>query len=85
MFTLFSPPPCSPASLRERLDIFYVQPDPDRGPDDPLWFSSTPLERRILESVLARVLLVRDVYTDRRRPGEDADGGGGVAATASKP
>nr|XP_040057953.1 zinc finger MYM-type protein 2 isoform X3 [Gasterosteus aculeatus aculeatus] len=74
-----------PASLRERLDIFYVQPDPDRGPDDPLWFSSTPLERRILESVLARVLLVRDVYTDRRRPGEDADGGGGVAATASKP
>ncbi|KAL6100383.1 zmym2 [Pungitius sinensis] len=65
-----------PASLRERLDVFYVQPDPDRRPDDPLWFSSTPLERRILESLLARVLLVRDVYTDRRRLEEEGGAGG---------
>ncbi|KAM9710605.1 zinc finger MYM-type protein 2 [Menidia menidia] len=60
-----------PPSLQERLDVFYVQPDPARGPDDPLWFSSTPLQRHILEGLLTRVLLVRDLYTDRPRPGED--------------
>ena len=59
--------------LRERLDVFYVQPDPARGPDDPLWFSSTPLERQLLESLLTRVLLVRDVYTDKQLPEEEDD------------
>ncbi|XP_008279816.1 zinc finger MYM-type protein 2 [Stegastes partitus] len=62
-----------PPSLRERLDIFYVQPDPDCGPDDPLWFSSTPLERRILESLLTRILLVRDIYTDKQQLEEEEE------------
>ncbi|XP_054472012.1 zinc finger MYM-type protein 2 isoform X2 [Anoplopoma fimbria] len=62
-----------PASLRERLDFFYVQPDPACGPDDPLWFSSTPLERQLLESLLTRVLLVRDVYTDKQHPEEERE------------
>ncbi|KAK9537213.1 hypothetical protein VZT92_004848 [Zoarces viviparus] len=63
-----------PALLRERLDVFYVQPDPSCGPDDPLWFSSTPLERQLLQSLLTRVLLVRDVYTEEDE-GEEEDGG----------
>ncbi|KAF3843518.1 hypothetical protein F7725_002367 [Dissostichus mawsoni] len=54
-------PPVVVAGASRRL---YVQPDPSCSPDDPLWFSSTPLERQILESLLTRVLLVRDVYTD---------------------
>ncbi|XP_036965330.1 zinc finger MYM-type protein 2 [Acanthopagrus latus] len=62
-----------PALLRERLDVFYVQPDPACSPDDPLWFSSTPLERRILESLLTRVLLVRDIYTDRQHLEDDGE------------
>nr|XP_033469382.1 zinc finger MYM-type protein 2 isoform X2 [Epinephelus lanceolatus] len=62
-----------PALLRERLDVFYVQPDLARSPDDPLWFSSTPLERQILESLLTRVLLVRDVYTDKQHLEEDEE------------
>ncbi|XP_060944447.1 zinc finger MYM-type protein 2 [Limanda limanda] len=62
-----------PTLLRERLDIFYVQPDPACSPDDPLWFSSTPLERCILESLLTRVLLVRDIYTDKQRLEEEED------------
>lgn len=66
-------PASSPALLRERLDVFYVQPDPACSPDDPLWFSSTPLERRILESLLTRVLLVRDIYTDRQHLEDDGD------------
>lgn len=53
-----------PPSLREHLDVFYVQPDPSRSLDDPLWFSATPLEQRILESLLTRVLLVRDIHTE---------------------
>lgn len=60
-------------SLRERLDVFYVLPDPDCGPDSSVWFSSTALERRILESLLARVLLVRDIYTDKRHLEEDEE------------
>lgn len=60
--------------LQERLDVFYVQPDPACSPEDPLWFSSTPLERRMLESLLTRVLLVRDIYTDKELLQEE-DGG----------
>ncbi|XP_028291580.1 zinc finger MYM-type protein 2 isoform X2 [Gouania willdenowi] len=53
-----------PLLLRQRLDIFYVQPDPSCGVNDPLWFSSAPLQRHVLESLLSRALMVRDVYTD---------------------
>ncbi|KAM4558541.1 zinc finger MYM-type protein 2 isoform 2-T2 [Odontesthes bonariensis] len=62
-----------PPSLRERLDVFYVQPDPASGPGDPLWFSSTPLERQILENLLTRVLLVRDIYTDKQHLEEEEE------------
>ncbi|XP_029386130.1 zinc finger MYM-type protein 2 [Echeneis naucrates] len=62
-----------PTLLQERLDIFYVQPDPACSPDDPLWFSSTPLERQLLESLLTRVLLVRDIYTDKGHLEEDEE------------
>ncbi|XP_034417093.1 zinc finger MYM-type protein 2 [Cyclopterus lumpus] len=67
-----------PPLLRQRLDVFYVQPDPASGPDDPLQFSTTPLERQILESLLTRVLLVRDVYTDKQRQEEEEGGGDGA-------
>ncbi|KAM7406900.1 hypothetical protein PAMA_002883 [Pampus argenteus] len=64
-----------PALLQERLDVFYVQPDPDCSPGGPLWFSSAPLERHILESLLTRVLLVRDIYTDKEHPEEEEHAG----------
>ncbi|XP_062287659.1 zinc finger MYM-type protein 2 [Scomber scombrus] len=71
-----------PESLRERLDTFYVQPDPSCSPGGPLWFSSTPMERHTLESLLTRVLLVKDIYTDKEHQGEEEEeeeeeGGGG--------
>ncbi|XP_056292540.1 zinc finger MYM-type protein 2 [Pseudoliparis swirei] len=62
-----------PPSLRQRLDVFYVQPDPACGPGDPLSFSSTPLERPVLESLLTRVLLVRDLYPDQGGGEEDEE------------
>uniref|UniRef100_A0A3Q3JWN5 TRASH domain-containing protein n=1 Tax=Monopterus albus TaxID=43700 RepID=A0A3Q3JWN5_MONAL len=73
-----------PALLHERLDVFYVQPDAACSPDEPLWFSSTPLERRILESLLTRVLLVRDVYTDKQHLEEDEDEGDGGETVAGE-
>ncbi|XP_017285668.1 zinc finger MYM-type protein 2 [Kryptolebias marmoratus] len=55
-----------PQLLWERLDVFYLQPDPACSSSDPMWFSSTPLERTVLESLLTRVLLVQDIYTDKQ-------------------
>lgn len=81
MFPHPLPPPythtrlASPPLLRDRLNVFYVQPDPACDLEGPLWFSSTPLEQRLLESLLTRVLLIRDIYVDKRRPDE-----GGAAA-----
>uniref|UniRef100_A0A3Q3X469 TRASH domain-containing protein n=1 Tax=Mola mola TaxID=94237 RepID=A0A3Q3X469_MOLML len=63
----------NPALLHDRLDVFYVQPDPTCNADGPLWFSSAPLERQILESLLTRVLLVRDIYTDKQHLEEDEE------------
>uniref|UniRef100_A0A3Q4H114 Zinc finger, MYM-type 2 n=1 Tax=Neolamprologus brichardi TaxID=32507 RepID=A0A3Q4H114_NEOBR len=62
---------------RSNLDVFYVQPDPDCSPDDALWFSSTPLDRRILESLLIRILLVRDIYSDKQLLEENTEEEGG--------
>ncbi|XP_075993910.1 zinc finger MYM-type protein 2-like [Genypterus blacodes] len=62
-----------PPSLRERLDVFYVQPDLSYSPSEKIWFGSSPLERSLLESLLTRVLLVRDIYTDKQHLEEDED------------
>uniref|UniRef100_A0A672IS17 TRASH domain-containing protein n=1 Tax=Salarias fasciatus TaxID=181472 RepID=A0A672IS17_SALFA len=70
-----------PPSLREHLDVFYVQPDPGCSLDDPLWFSSSPLEQQILESLLIRVLLVRDIHTEKHLEDEEegeGEGGGAI-------
>ncbi|KAM6970580.1 zinc finger MYM-type protein 2 [Aplochiton taeniatus] len=53
-----------PGPLSQRADVFYAQPEASSGPDSPLWFSSTSLERGVLESLLTRVLLVTDIYRE---------------------
>ncbi|XP_056145512.1 zinc finger MYM-type protein 2 isoform X2 [Lampris incognitus] len=58
-------------SLRERADVFYLQPEASWSPDGPVWFSSAPLEHPVLESLLTRVLIVRDIYTDKQLPKEE--------------
>ncbi|XP_013879319.1 zinc finger MYM-type protein 2 isoform X2 [Austrofundulus limnaeus] len=62
-----------PPLLWKRLDVFYLQPDPACSPGDSVWFSSTPLERTVLESLLTRVLLVQDIYTDKQDEEEEED------------
>lgn len=54
----------SPESVRQRTDFFYVKPNVASTSDSPLWFSSSPLEKYVLESLLTQVLLVRDVYRE---------------------
>ncbi|XP_027020349.2 zinc finger MYM-type protein 2 isoform X2 [Tachysurus fulvidraco] len=54
-----------PESVRQRTDFFYVKPEIDSTFDSPVWFSSSPLEKCVLESLLTQVLLVRDIYRER--------------------
>ncbi|KAL0963574.1 hypothetical protein UPYG_G00308140 [Umbra pygmaea] len=63
-----------PGSLSQRMDVFYVQPEASGGNDTALWFSSAPLERSVLESILTPLLLVRDIYRERHL--EDDEGAG---------
>ncbi|XP_055734119.1 zinc finger MYM-type protein 2-like isoform X2 [Salvelinus fontinalis] len=66
-----------PGLLRQRMDVFYVQPEASgcsSDSDSSLWFSSTPLERSVLESILTPLLLVKDIYRERHLE-EEKEGG----------
>ncbi|XP_035378726.1 zinc finger MYM-type protein 2 isoform X2 [Electrophorus electricus] len=53
-----------PESVRQRTDFFYVTSELSSEAEGALWFSSTPLEKRVLEGVLTQVLLVKDIYRE---------------------
>ncbi|XP_076857939.1 zinc finger MYM-type protein 2 isoform X2 [Brachyhypopomus gauderio] len=59
-----------PESVRQRTDFFYVKSELSSDTEGALWFSSTPLEKRVLESVLTQVLLVKDIYRESSREEE---------------
>lgn len=63
----------SPESVRQRTDFFYVKPDAASTSDSPQWFSSTPLEKHVLESLLTQVLLVRDIYRESSHEDDDEE------------
>lgn len=67
------PPPnhCSPESLRTRNDVFYLQPERSCIAESPLWYSVIPMDRSMLESMLNRILAVREIYEELGRPGEE--------------
>ncbi|XP_038603546.1 zinc finger MYM-type protein 3 isoform X2 [Tachyglossus aculeatus] len=60
-----------PETLRGRSDVFYLQPERSCLAESPLWYSVIPMDRGMLESMLNRILAVRDIYDDPPRPGED--------------
>lgn len=65
-FTL--PPSChSPESLRNRNDVFYLQPERSCIAESPLWYSVIPMDRSMLESMLNRILAVREIYEEHSR------------------
>uniref|UniRef100_A0A8C7CDA5 Zinc finger MYM-type containing 2 n=1 Tax=Oncorhynchus kisutch TaxID=8019 RepID=A0A8C7CDA5_ONCKI len=68
-----------PGLLRQRMDVFYVQPEASgcsSDSDRSLWFSSTPLDRSVLESILTPLLLVKDIYRECHLEEEEEEGGG---------
>lgn len=62
---------CSPESLRTRNDVFYLQPERSCIAESPLWYSVIPMDRSMLESMLNRILAVREIYEELGRPGEE--------------
>ncbi|XP_040928788.1 uncharacterized protein LOC114865608 isoform X2 [Betta splendens] len=54
-------------SVRQRSDMFYLHPDCSCVPSSPLWFSSAPLDGRVMEAMLVRTLSVREVQCRQRR------------------
>ncbi|KPP61679.1 zinc finger, MYM-type 4-like, partial [Scleropages formosus] len=52
---------CSDA-VKQRSDLFYLQPERSCVPSSPLWFSTQPLEGDTLEGMLTRILTVREVH-----------------------
>uniref|UniRef100_G3U0H1 Zinc finger MYM-type containing 3 n=1 Tax=Loxodonta africana TaxID=9785 RepID=G3U0H1_LOXAF len=60
-----------PESLRTRNDVFYLQPERSCIAESPLWYSVIPMDRSMLESMLNRILAVREIYEELSRPGEE--------------
>ncbi|MBN3294533.1 ZMYM2 protein, partial [Polypterus senegalus] len=54
-----------PESLKQRVDMFYVTPEISTCADSPLWYTTSSLDRSTLERMLTRVLLIKDLYSER--------------------
>ncbi|KAM4662391.1 zinc finger MYM-type protein 3 isoform 2-T2 [Discoglossus pictus] len=66
-----------PEILRNRTDVFYMQPERSCVAESPLWYSVVPFDRNMLQSMLSRILGVREVYEEHGTrggsAGEDTD------------
>lgn len=65
-----------PENLRNRTDVFYLQPERSCVAESPLWYSVIPMDKTMLQSMLSRILAVREVYEEQLRGGsigEDTD------------
>ncbi|XP_056152313.1 zinc finger MYM-type protein 4-like [Lampris incognitus] len=49
-------------SMRKRTDVFYLQPEQTVHTDSTRWFTSEPLQDGILQSMLTRILAVRELH-----------------------
>jgi hypothetical protein len=51
----------SPESVKNRNDVFYLLPEKASLPSSPVWFSSTPVSERMLDRMLNRIKMVKEV------------------------
>ncbi|XP_046874702.1 zinc finger MYM-type protein 4 isoform X3 [Hypomesus transpacificus] len=58
-------------SVKQRTNVFYLHPERSCVPNSPLWFSSTPLDDTTMETMLTRILTVREMHL---RPEEGGEG-----------
>ena len=63
--------PSSSESVKQRTNVFYLHPERSCVPNSPLWFSSTPLDDTTMETMLTRILTVREMHL---RPEEGGEG-----------
>ncbi|KAG7465902.1 hypothetical protein MATL_G00159160 [Megalops atlanticus] len=57
-----------PDEVKQRTDLFYLQPERSCMPNSRLWYSSQPLESAMLENMLTRILTVREVHLEPATP-----------------
>lgn len=50
-----------PESIKNRNDLFYLQPEPSCMPESPVWFSVGAVQKDALALIIARVKAVREV------------------------
>ncbi|XP_030644396.1 zinc finger MYM-type protein 4 [Chanos chanos] len=54
---------CS-TTMRQRTNVFYLQPERSCISNSPMWFSSMALDSEMLEGMLTRILIVRQLHLE---------------------
>ncbi|XP_029427284.1 zinc finger MYM-type protein 4 isoform X2 [Rhinatrema bivittatum] len=51
-------------SVKQRSDVFYLQPERSCVPNSPMWYSTLPIDPGTLDSMLTRILMVREIHEE---------------------
>ncbi|XP_043915267.1 zinc finger MYM-type protein 4 isoform X3 [Protopterus annectens] len=63
-------------SVKQRSDVFYLQPERSCVPNSPMWYSTLPMDLGTLDTMLARILMVREIHEElAKTKTEDSDDG----------
>ncbi|XP_068015421.1 zinc finger MYM-type protein 4-like isoform X7 [Melanerpes formicivorus] len=61
-------------SVKQRSDVFYLQPERACVPNSPMWYSTLPIDPGTLDIMLTRILMVREVHEELAKvKSEDSD------------
>nr|XP_038965958.1 zinc finger MYM-type protein 4 isoform X6 [Rattus norvegicus] len=61
-------------SVKQRTDVFYLQPERSCVPNSPMWYSTFPIDPGTLDTMLTRILMVREVHEElAKAKSEDSD------------
>ncbi|XP_043317885.1 zinc finger MYM-type protein 4 isoform X6 [Cervus elaphus] len=61
-------------SVKQRSDVFYLQPERACVPNSPMWYSTFPIDPGTLDTMLTRILMVREVHEElAKAKSEDSD------------
>ncbi|XP_067282641.1 zinc finger MYM-type protein 4 isoform X2 [Pseudorasbora parva] len=63
---------CSP-SVRQCTTQFYLSPERSCVPSSPMWFSTTSLSDEVLDSMLTRILTVRELHLETDKTPNETD------------
>ncbi|XP_025899103.1 zinc finger MYM-type protein 4 isoform X1 [Nothoprocta perdicaria] len=61
-------------SVKQRSDVFYLQPERSCVPNSPMWYSTLPIDPGTLDIMLTRILMVREIHEELAKvKSEDSD------------